>query len=204
MHLISHFPDTISKYGLLAQYSTEICEVSHQPLKAAYRGSNHINVIPQILETYTQNYSFAIRELNIAQWSEDIEDFPWDICKVLRPTPRAAYIPPGSSPSDISIEISGIITPQNAYNLISLANYFSLPDLQSLATDFVMNLYKSSPDAAPDAALLGNYHLEAYNTPQVPVPTFDNNGHILHRIRCTGPELFRKQDRRHDWVFVRR
>ena len=67
-----------------------------------------------------------------------------------------------------------------------------------------MNLYKSSPDAAPDAARVCDYPLEAYNTLQVPVWTFDNNGHILHRIRCTGPELFRKQERRHDWVFVRR
>ena len=38
----------------------------------------------------------------------------------------------------------------------------------------------------------------------MPIPTFDNNGHIIHMIRCTEPELFRKQERRHDWVFVRR
>ena len=117
--------------------------------------------------------------------------------------PRATYTPPSSPPSNISIKIMGIITPKNAYNLTSLANYYSLPDLQSLATDFMMSLYKSSPDAAPDSARVCDYPLEAYNTLQVPVRTFDNNGHILHRIRCTGPKLFRKQERHNNWVFVR-
>ena len=201
MQLISHFPEMIAKYGSLSQYSTEICEASHKPMKAAYRLSNHINVMPQILDTYTRNHSFAMKELNIAQWSEDIEEFPADICKVLRPTPRGVHIPPGSPASSLSTQLKGLITPKKAYNLDSLANYFSLPDLQSLTADYMMNM---SPDAAPDAGRLGHYPLEAYNTLQLPVPTFDNNGHIIHMIRCTGPELFRKKERRHDWVFVRR
>jgi len=46
--------------------------------------------------------------------------------------------------------------------------------------------------------------LEAFNTLQVAVPTFNDDGYNLHRMRCTGPKLFRKQDRRNDWVFIRR
>ncbi|KAF8433158.1 hypothetical protein BGX38DRAFT_1071156, partial [Terfezia claveryi] len=54
MNLISHFVEQIAKYGSLPQYSTEICEASHKPLKDAYRRSNHINALPQILRSYTR------------------------------------------------------------------------------------------------------------------------------------------------------
>ena len=84
----------VSKYGSHSQYSTEICEASHKPLTVGYHGTNRITVMPIILDTYTRNlHSLAFRELNIAHWSEDIEDFSVDICKVLRPTPRPVYIP---------------------------------------------------------------------------------------------------------------
>jgi len=65
MHLISHFTDQINKYGSLPQYSTEICEASHKPLKDAYRCSNHLNAIPQILRTYTRVHGFSMREKNL-------------------------------------------------------------------------------------------------------------------------------------------
>ncbi|KAF8425424.1 hypothetical protein BGX38DRAFT_1083788, partial [Terfezia claveryi] len=54
MHLILHFMEQIAKYGSLLQYSTEICKASHKPLKDAYRRSNHINALPQILRSYTR------------------------------------------------------------------------------------------------------------------------------------------------------
>jgi len=46
--------------------------------------------------------------------------------------------------------------------------------------------------------------LEAFNTLQVPIPTFNDDRYLLHQIRCTGPNLFRKQEKRNDWVFIRR
>jgi len=46
--------------------------------------------------------------------------------------------------------------------------------------------------------------LEAFNTLQVAVPTFNDEGYKLHRMRYTGPNLFRKQNRRNDWVFIQR
>ncbi|KAF8418454.1 hypothetical protein BGX38DRAFT_1109133, partial [Terfezia claveryi] len=67
MHLISHFVDQIAEYGSLPQFSTDICEVLHKPLKDGYRRSNHVNVVPQVIQTYTRAHSFAIREKNIAQ-----------------------------------------------------------------------------------------------------------------------------------------
>ncbi|KAF8458604.1 hypothetical protein BGX38DRAFT_1082355, partial [Terfezia claveryi] len=68
MHLISHFADQIGKYGSLPQYSTEICKVSHKPLKDAYRRTNHINAVPQIIHAYTRAHSFAMCKRNIEQW----------------------------------------------------------------------------------------------------------------------------------------
>ncbi|KAF8441129.1 hypothetical protein BGX38DRAFT_1071181, partial [Terfezia claveryi] len=68
MHLISHFMEQIAKYGSLPQYSIEISEASHKPLKDAYHRSNHINALPQILRSYTRTHHFAMRERNLEQW----------------------------------------------------------------------------------------------------------------------------------------
>jgi len=73
MHLISHFVNQITRYGSLPQYSTEICEASHKPLKDAYRRSNHINAMPQIIGTYSWAHSFVMRERNIQQWLTELD-----------------------------------------------------------------------------------------------------------------------------------
>jgi len=67
MHLNLDFTDQITRDGSLPPYSTEICEASHKALKDAYRRSNHINTMPQIIRTYTRAYSFAMQERNILQ-----------------------------------------------------------------------------------------------------------------------------------------
>jgi len=36
LHLLSYYADQIVQYGSLQQYSTEICEALHKPLKDAY------------------------------------------------------------------------------------------------------------------------------------------------------------------------
>ena len=64
--------------------------------------------------------------------------------------------------------------------------------------------YKSSPDLTSEVAELINAPLEAFRTLQVKVEAFDHDGHVIHDLRCTGPDLFRKQQIRHDWVFARR
>jgi len=67
MHLISHFADQITRCGSFPQYSTEIYEASHKPLKDAYHRSNHINAMPQIIRIYMWVHSFAMRARNIQQ-----------------------------------------------------------------------------------------------------------------------------------------
>ncbi|KAF8415918.1 hypothetical protein EV426DRAFT_706043 [Tirmania nivea] len=85
MHLISHFADQIAKYGSLPQYSTEICEASHKPLKDIYQRSNHVNPIPQIIRIYTQTHNFAMRERNIEQWLVELPHIPDEVHSIIAP-----------------------------------------------------------------------------------------------------------------------
>ena len=92
------------------------------------------------------------------------------------------------------------------YNIHTLQAIYELPDLQTLTGSYLCHNHPliSSEQPDSDVACLMDAPLEAFNTLQVIVPTFNDNGYNLHRIRCTGPNLFRKQDRRNDWVFIRR
>ena len=88
------------------------------------------------------------------------------------------------------------------YNLRTLEAEYQLPDIQSLTMKYLTNnLYY---DSASDMSHLTSAILEAFNTLQVAVPTFNDNGDTIHHARCTGTELFRKREQRSDWVFVHR
>ena len=202
MHLISHFPDIISQFGSLGQYSAEICEASHKAFKRAYHRSKHINIVTHIIDTYTRTYSFAMRELNIAQWNLELQVIPQDIRKVLRPTPLGTHGPGGIH---VFMKLQGRRGPKKVYNVKTLAKYYSLPDLQDLTKIYLIhNAFKSSLDPSADAAHFQDSGLEAFHTIEVPVPCFDHDGHIIHKVRCTRPDLFRKREQRPDWIFVRR
>src|SRR5258706_2269914 len=66
MHMLIHYCDQIQEYGQLPQYSTEVGEAYHKPLKDAYRRSNHIDATPQILKTHARDHAFAMRDMNLA------------------------------------------------------------------------------------------------------------------------------------------
>jgi len=65
MYLIMDWADQISRYGSLPQFSTEICETSYKVFKQAYRRSNHLDSIPQIIKGYGRSHNLAIRELEM-------------------------------------------------------------------------------------------------------------------------------------------
>jgi len=65
IYLLMHWSDQISQYGSLPQFSTEIYEASHKPLKEVYHRSNHIDSIPQIIKGYGCAHSIAVKELEI-------------------------------------------------------------------------------------------------------------------------------------------
>ena len=55
-----------------------------------------------------------------------------------------------------------------------------------------------------DAASLQDSGLEAFHTLEVPVPCFDHDGHIIHKVLCTRPDLYHKKEQHQDWIFVGR
>jgi len=71
IHLIMHWADQISRCGSLPQFSTEICETSHKAFKQAYRHSNYLDSIPQIIKGYSRSHNLAIRELEMAIWADE-------------------------------------------------------------------------------------------------------------------------------------
>ena len=77
MHILSHYVEQIPRYSQLIQYSTKVSEVYHKPLKSAYRQSNHVNLIPQILNTYEQDYAFMMPGANTLCWSKYVTEGAW-------------------------------------------------------------------------------------------------------------------------------
>ena len=103
----------------------------------------------------------------------ELQTTPEDTTKVLRPMLRGNHLPGGIH---VSMKLQGCIVPKKAYNLETLAKYYSLPDLQDLTKIYLIhNAFKSSPDPASDAARLQDSGLEAFHTLQVPVPCFDHD-----------------------------
>jgi len=193
MDLISHFAEQISRYGSLPQYSTEICEALHKALKDAYRHSNHINPIPQIIQTCTRAHSFAMRERNLEEWTTELEHIPQHMKGVLRPTRAGLPLPLGTPPYLRQMRLQGPISTRRIFDLSTLQDHYQLPDLKALTTQYLIrNPFQDGQEPQASADQLMDVPLEAVNTLQVPIPTFNNDGYLLHRIRCTGPNLFRK------------
>lgn len=80
LHLLSHFIETIEKFGYLQQYSSEIGETLHKGIKEAYRHSNKRDETKQILQFHTRRFAIRMRELNLLhlarqqQHEEDIQE----------------------------------------------------------------------------------------------------------------------------------
>ena len=69
LHLLTHYDSQIKDFGTLPQYYMEITEAFHKPLKEAYRRSNQVDAMEQILDTISRDYAIRMRELNLIAWS---------------------------------------------------------------------------------------------------------------------------------------
>ena len=65
LHLLSHYGSQVVDFGTLPQYSTEITQALHNPLKDAYRRSNRVDGVEQILDIISMDYAICMRELNL-------------------------------------------------------------------------------------------------------------------------------------------
>ena len=65
IHLISDYAEQIPKFSSLPQYSTDITEYMHMEFKDAYRHSNNVNSLSQIVTTCTRDHTFTMKDLTI-------------------------------------------------------------------------------------------------------------------------------------------
>ncbi|KAF8427653.1 hypothetical protein BGX38DRAFT_1278672 [Terfezia claveryi] len=144
-----------------------------------------------------------MREKNIAQWVTELPHIPDEIRTILHPTTWGIHLPRDAVPDQTRHKLQGLINTKDIHNLQTLQTLYQLPDLLSLTSTFLACNYPQSSDLESDVTRLQHTPVEVFNTLQVAVPTFNDNGYMLHHLRCTGGK-FRNQDERHDWVFVRR
>ncbi|KAF8447121.1 hypothetical protein BGX38DRAFT_1142934 [Terfezia claveryi] len=85
-------------------------------------------------------------------------------------------------PSDADPEIM-----RNIHDLETLQTHYKLPDLLTLTARYLARYpYRQSSDPETDVAHLMDAPLEAFITLQVSVPTFNDDGQMIHHLRCTG------------------
>ena len=65
LHLLTHYDSQIKDFETLPQDSMKITEALHKPLKDAYRCSNRVDAMEQILDTILRDYAIRVRELNL-------------------------------------------------------------------------------------------------------------------------------------------
>ena len=211
IHLLSHWADQIPRFGCLPQYSTEICETSHKALKDIYRRSNHVDGIPQIIQGYSREHNFAVRQLEMEAWATQDESLHQRLKDVLgRPKRKTAQlmVPQGAK---VHMTLGGKHSVKEVFNLCHLANEFMIPEI-GLHTQvfFETNVFSMSEHWESDAKeLLANAAVEAYTSLEVPVPdqdTDDINSYQLQMLRTTGKKYWRGQGARRDsvWVHLRK
>jgi hypothetical protein len=66
MHPVNHFPEQVTCFGSLVQFSTDIGESLHRLIKKAYRKSNRTGDIDkQVIDNWARKSAFDMRQLNI-------------------------------------------------------------------------------------------------------------------------------------------
>lgn len=71
LHLMSHFEETIARFGYLQQYSSEVGETLHKGIKEAYRICNKKDQTKQILQFHTRKFAIRMREMNLEALARD-------------------------------------------------------------------------------------------------------------------------------------
>jgi len=200
LHLLTHYDSQIKDFGMLLQYSTEITEALHKPLKEAYRRSSQVDGMQQILDMIWRDYRIRMRKLNLIAWSRDIK-VPEEILKIAeeavgdrehedkrekirRPTLVGRQREDRPAGTDLSIlaaelDIPVLLQRFSAYLTLNVADVRAAPDLESISWH------------------MGHY----YNILSVPVTQFQEDDDIMHKVQWTGKEGFRhKKKPRADWV----
>ena len=190
VYLMMHWVDQISHYGCLLQYSTEICETSYQPLKGAYRQSNHIDSIPQIIQGYTWAHSFRVRELDMAAWALEDPAIKVKVMAILRVIHKDTQL---VVPDDkrIFMTLGGKRSIKEIYHLSHLAEEYMIPEIgPQIQQFFERNICGVAADPQSDARnILQHGTLDTYNTLEITVPdqnVDDNSTYKLQNLCASG------------------
>ncbi|KAF8446788.1 hypothetical protein BGX38DRAFT_1270946 [Terfezia claveryi] len=205
MHMLSHYSTQIIDFGSLPQYSTEITEALHKPLKDAYRRSNCVNAAEQILDVITVEQALQMRELNMEVWSQEYK-FSSEILGVIRRGSakdvgktakeagkaggpilggkQASDGPEGTSMQTLATRLGIMQLPERFYEYLRL----------NISSSYCVNLEE-----------VARYPVHYYAQLTVDVPQFQGEGRQTHNVRWTAGQPFRKRGQpRADWVWVRR
>ena len=163
----------------------------HKPFKDTYRRSNHVNATPQILNTYTRNHGFQLREKNIEAWANKIP-LSQHILSVIRLTYTLLA---NIDTNLLKMHLQGQIDLKLIYSLESLAYEYRLSDLMELTLTFLHRNARQMADALSQAT----YSTEAFTCLRIAVPSFNGNGHIMHYLCCTGSREFHMGNIKRDW-----
>ncbi|KAF8415231.1 hypothetical protein BGX38DRAFT_1281439 [Terfezia claveryi] len=194
---------TEERFRTLPQYSTEVTEALHKPLKDAYRRSNCVNAAEQILDTITVEHALRMRELNMEEWSQGyrfsraildvirrrrVEDLEETTIRARKPQgpilrgKQASDGPEGTPMQTLAARLGIGQLPERFFQYLRL-NTPELVNLEGVAH------------------FLTHYYAEL----SVKVPEFQGEGKQTHNVQWTAQKAFRKQGQpRADWVWVRR
>lgn len=227
IHLLSHYADQIPLFGSLTQYSTEICEASHKPLKDAYRRSNHVEATPQIISRYARDHNFHMHTQNLRSWASALDSMPSEIKAIVGvqadsggnltadvgnasvgnltanvenasvENPNADVKKAPAAPAKNYVQLKGRIDMSKIQSVKDLMRTHHLHDLQQLLSVRFRHL----PD--PDRQIADST-VECFQSLIIPVPNFQGEEVNSHVARSTGPFLFRNRQPRADWVWVKR
>ena len=190
MHLISHDPEQIPKFGALGQFYTEISECMYKSLKDAYRRSNKVNVTSQIITNHTQDHTFIMKDLPIKAWAEAKETG--------NPTQhvgkRAQVVP-------MYLKLQGKLDFGTVSNLGDLERVTGLCDLVLATRTFLRGELGYSEVSISRVLSAG---IRAYEALEIPVPKLNGEGFVVYHARCTGLRKFRREQSWSDWVWVRK
>jgi len=209
IHLLSNYNTQIRDFGSPPQYSTEVTEALHKPLKDADRRSNHVNPTDQILDIITREHVLRIRELNIEVWSREYQVD----CEILdevrtqdssKPTQDAKE--PDESPMLPSNSKYARFGGKQASNgpegtpMDRLAEMLMVPELIQHFYEYLRGLAVGAVSQAEVARFPTLFYMKL----TVPVAQFQAKGIQTHNVWWTAGKPFRRFGKPWaDWVWMR-
>jgi len=206
LHLLSYYADQIAQYGSLPQYSTEICEASHKPLKDTYHRSNHIDSIPQIIDSYTREHNFAVREMNMALWARNDPKLKGVLTDVIRGHYNTDQFSCRNG-EPVWMRLQGKYSSSTIYRLTHVGQEFGIPEVVNDVIEFFANNeYQSSRNPQGDTKYcLTDVEVQGFTGVVIPIPDQDvaeQNTYKVQHIRSTGKKSWRGKGGRRDLVWV--